>query len=51
MLVGGGPFEPVGGDRLEVLDPATAEPFDEVPAATPAHVDAAVTAAGDAFED
>ena len=50
MLVGGGPFEPAGGDRLQVLDPATAEPFEEVPAATPADVDAAVTAAGDAFE-
>jgi acyl-CoA reductase-like NAD-dependent aldehyde dehydrogenase len=50
MLVGGGPFEPAGGDRLEVLDPATAEPFEEVSAATPADVDAAVTAAGDAFE-
>ena len=50
MLVGGGPFEPAGGDRLEVLDPATAEPFEEVLAATPADVDAAVTAAGDAFE-
>ena len=50
MLVGGGPFEPAGGDRLEVLDPATAEPFEEVPAATPAEVDAAVAAAGDAFE-
>ena len=50
MLVGGGPFEPAGGDRLEVLDPATAEPFEEVPAATPADVDAAVAAAADAFE-
>jgi acyl-CoA reductase-like NAD-dependent aldehyde dehydrogenase len=50
MFVGGGPFEPAGGDRLEVLDPATAEPFEEVLAATPADVDAAVTAAGDAFE-
>ena len=48
--MGGGPLEPSGGDRLEVLDPATAEPFEEVPAATPAEVDAAVAAAGDAFE-
>jgi acyl-CoA reductase-like NAD-dependent aldehyde dehydrogenase len=50
MLVGGGPYEPAGGDRLEVLDPATSEPVDTVPAATPADVDAAVAAAGDAFE-
>jgi acyl-CoA reductase-like NAD-dependent aldehyde dehydrogenase len=50
MFVGGGPLEPAGGDRLEVLDPATAEPFEEVPAGTPAEVDAAVAAAGDAFE-
>jgi acyl-CoA reductase-like NAD-dependent aldehyde dehydrogenase len=50
MFVDGGPFEPAGGDRLEVLDPATAEPFEEVLAATPAEVDAAVAAAADAFE-
>jgi acyl-CoA reductase-like NAD-dependent aldehyde dehydrogenase len=50
MLVGGGPLEPPGGDRLQVLDPATAEPFEEVPAGTAAEVDAAVAAAGDAFE-
>ena len=50
MLVGGGPLESTGGDRLEVLDPARGEPFEAVPAGTPADVDAAVTAAGDAFE-
>jgi acyl-CoA reductase-like NAD-dependent aldehyde dehydrogenase len=50
MFVDGGPDESTGGDRLEVLDPATAEVVDTVPAATPADVDAAVAAAGAAFD-
>jgi acyl-CoA reductase-like NAD-dependent aldehyde dehydrogenase len=50
MFVDGGPFEPAGADRLEVLDPATGEVVDTVPAAGPAEVDAAVTAAAAAFE-
>ena len=50
MFVDGGPYEGTGGEPLEVLDPATGEPVDTVPGCGPADVDAAVTAAGDAFE-
>jgi acyl-CoA reductase-like NAD-dependent aldehyde dehydrogenase len=50
MLVDGGPYRPAGADPLEVLDPATGEVVDTVPAATPADVDAAVAAAVAAFE-
>jgi succinate-semialdehyde dehydrogenase/glutarate-semialdehyde dehydrogenase len=49
MLVDGEPYPGEGGDRLEVLDPATGEPFEEVPAGTPADADAAVRAAQAAF--
>ena len=45
MFVDGGPHEGSGGDRLEVLDPATAELVDTVPAATPADVAVAAAAA------
>ncbi|HXQ58371.1 MAG TPA: aldehyde dehydrogenase family protein, partial [Actinomycetes bacterium] len=50
MVVDGGPYEGTGGDRLQVLDPAVGEAFEEVPAGTPADVDAAVAAAQAAFE-
>ena len=50
MFVDGGPYEGTGGGRLQVLDPAVGEAFEEVPAATPADVDAAVAAAQAAFE-
>ncbi len=36
-------------ETLAVIDPSTGEPFTEVPAASPARLDAAVTAANDAF--
>ena len=49
MLVGGQARDGAGGDRLEVLDPATGELVDTVPAGTPADVDAAVEAALAAF--
>ena len=49
MLVGGEARDGAGGDRLEVLDPATSELVDTVPAGTPADVDAAVEAAQAAF--
>jgi acyl-CoA reductase-like NAD-dependent aldehyde dehydrogenase len=51
MLVGGRPYQGTTHDRLEVLDPATGELVDTVPAATAADVDAAVAAAKAAFED
>ena len=50
MLVDGGPYEGTGGGRLEVLDPATGELVDTVPAGTAADVDAAVSAAAAAFQ-
>jgi succinate-semialdehyde dehydrogenase/glutarate-semialdehyde dehydrogenase len=50
MFVDGAPLDPAGTDRLEVLDPATSEVVDTVPAGTPADVDAAVAAASAAFE-
>ena len=34
MVVDGGPYEGTGGDRLQVLDPAVGEAFEEVPAGT-----------------
>ena len=49
MLVGGEARDGTGGDRLEVLDPATGELVDTVAAATPADVDAAVEAAQAVF--
>jgi acyl-CoA reductase-like NAD-dependent aldehyde dehydrogenase len=50
MLVDGGPYEGTGGGRLEVLDPATGELVDTVPAGSAADVDAAVSAAAAAFQ-
>ena len=50
MFVDGGPYQGTGDERLEVLDPATGEPVDTVPAGGPADVDAAVSAAAAAFE-
>jgi acyl-CoA reductase-like NAD-dependent aldehyde dehydrogenase len=49
MFVDGGPHGTQAGDLLEVLDPATGELVDTVPAGGPADVDAAVTAAHAAF--
>ena len=50
MFVDGRPYQGTGGDRLQVLDPAVGAAFEEVPAGTPADVDAAVAAAQAAFE-
>jgi acyl-CoA reductase-like NAD-dependent aldehyde dehydrogenase len=50
MLVDGGPYEGTGGGRLEVLDPATGELVDTVPAGGAADVDAAVSAAAAVFQ-
>jgi 1-pyrroline dehydrogenase len=45
----GGAFRPGGGPAQAVIDPATAEVLAEVPAASPADIDAAVAAATAAF--
>src|SRR4051812_37807578 len=45
----GGEQVDAGGDRIEVVDPATAETLTEVPAGTAADVDRAVAAARAAF--
>jgi acyl-CoA reductase-like NAD-dependent aldehyde dehydrogenase len=45
----GGAATAGSGGRLAVTDPASGEPVDEVPEATPAEVDAAVAAAAEAF--
>jgi betaine-aldehyde dehydrogenase/aminobutyraldehyde dehydrogenase len=44
-----GGFRPAGGQVQLVIDPATAEVLAEVPAASPADIEDAVTAANDAF--
>jgi len=49
MFVGGERVAFAGGDRLEVLDPATGAVVDTVPAGGSAEVDQAVRAAHDAF--
>jgi betaine-aldehyde dehydrogenase len=42
--------DPAGTERLVVVSPATEEPVGSVPAAVPADIDAAVTAAREAFD-
>ena len=46
----GGAFRPGGARAQAVIDPATTEVLAEVAGSTPADVDAAVAAAGDAFD-
>ena len=50
MLIGGEWTASAGGRTFETLDPATGEVLDLVPEATAADVEAAVTAAANAFE-
>ena len=50
LFIGGRWVRPEGDGWIEVISPATEEPFGRVPAATPADVDRAVAAARDAFE-
>lgn len=45
----GGEYQPGGGDRIDVVNPATEQPVASVPAGTRAEVDAAVAAAMAAF--
>jgi succinate-semialdehyde dehydrogenase/glutarate-semialdehyde dehydrogenase len=51
MLIGGEQTAATATDELEVLDPATEESYDTVPAGGPEDVDRAVQAAHDAFDD
>lgn len=51
LFIGGEWTEGAGDERLAVLNPATEETIAEVPQATPADVDAAVTAARRAFDE
>ncbi len=48
--VGGRPWDPEDGERIEVVNPATGETVASVPEAGPAGVDAAVAAATAAFD-
>src|SRR5690606_20521146 len=50
MLIGGEGVDAVGGGRLEVIDPASAQVFASVPAGEEADIDRAVAAARKAFE-
>jgi aldehyde dehydrogenase (NAD+) len=50
FYVGGRWVEPVGAERLVVVSPSTEEPVGSVPAAVPADIDAAVSAARHAFD-
>ena len=51
LFIDGSWTDGVGGDTLEVLNPATEETIAEVPQASPADIDTAVTAARRAFDD
>jgi aldehyde dehydrogenase (NAD+) len=51
FYIGGEWVEPRGDSRLDVINPATEEVIDQIPAGTPDDVDAAVAAARKAFED
>jgi aldehyde dehydrogenase (NAD+) len=48
-LIGGTFVDDTGGERIDVVNPATEEVIASVPAGTPADADAAVRAAADAF--
>ncbi len=50
LFIGGHWRKPSGRERLTVISPHSEEPIGEVPAAAPADVDAAVTAARHAFD-
>jgi aldehyde dehydrogenase (NAD+) len=51
FFIGGTWAEPAGGDRLGVISPSTEEVVGEVPVATTADIDRAVSAARSAFDD
>jgi acyl-CoA reductase-like NAD-dependent aldehyde dehydrogenase len=51
MLIGGEPVESAGGERLDILNPATGEVITTTPAGDEADVERAVRAARRAFED
>ena len=51
QYIGGGHRVGTSGTSFEVLDPSTGEVVEEVVLASPADVDAAVAAAGAAFEE
>ncbi|MBA3280824.1 MAG: aldehyde dehydrogenase family protein, partial [Acidimicrobiia bacterium] len=51
FYIGGTWTDPVGGDRIEVVNSDTEEVMGRIPAGTPADVDAAVTAARAAFDE
>jgi acyl-CoA reductase-like NAD-dependent aldehyde dehydrogenase len=51
FFIEGAWIPPAGGDRLGVISPSTEEVVGEVPAATPADIDRAVSAARSAFDD
>jgi len=51
FFTGGAWVAPAGGDRLGVISPSTEEVVGEVPVATPADIDRAVSAARSAFDD
>ncbi|MBR0566252.1 aldehyde dehydrogenase family protein [Azoarcus sp. L1K30] len=50
MLIGGEWVDAVGGERIEVIDPASGRTFAQVPAGAAADIDRAVMAARNAFE-
>lgn len=49
MFVGGRSLDPRGSTRIDVINPATGEVVDDIPAAGTTEIDAAVTAASIAF--
>jgi aldehyde dehydrogenase (NAD+) len=51
LFIGGAWEAPAGGDHVGVISPSTEEVVGEVPAATTADMDRAVTAARAAFDD
>ena len=50
LFIGGEWIDPVGAERIEVINPTTEEPMGSVPASTAADVDRAVDAAREAFD-
>ena len=50
LFIGGEWIDPVGAERIDVINPTTEEPAGSIPAGTAADVDRAVEAAREAFE-
>ncbi len=50
LFIGGEWIDPVGAERIDVVNPTTEESMGSVPAGTPADVDRAVDAAREAFD-